>query len=1275
MYDPVSLDTVLINDAGDLLVGLSDGNVINAGRARGLQGPQGERGLMGMRGESGKNGVNGAQWYTGVGLPDIGLGGEGDLYLDVSSARLDLYRKDSSGWYVIAYIKGDQGGGVSGGEGAGGGGGNIIVQPGPGEPTTDGDGNVLNEGDLWYDPTTGWLYVYHQNEWVAVAGEPPVIMSATPPDQDYGEHPIQEGSLWFDTEQLALYIAGKDSSDNMVWITAIPADRSAVDDTVNIPFRPTGFATDGSEQQNPVTGITYKYNAPKNQWIDKAPKMGGAYYQDLAPDPNVDNLRPGDLWIDSGTHNLYVWTGDTWSQVNPGCNSNPKVHFQPSAPNGTQHIRGDLWIDSDTNKLFTWNGEIWMEVGASCGGTGTEEFVKIVGDTMTGPLILHDENGNQAEINISSQAVHKAYVDDQDAKLQQEIINLEEEINNIQASVEGGRWNFTVNPSVTAGEFRMSTGSFTAAAQTITINRKDLAASDHYWSQSEIGHNLEILDQTIGSTNNALYVITDITKDIGAEQTIFELELVRGTGSPSNNKPCVIKTFELQGGDPTAYVRKVGDEMSGKLHLQDDQGNPQVITDDDQAVHKLYVDEQLFGQNRECVELNGGKLCGGEPMPRFYDVPNWSYKQKNSAGVVHGKQNVIWWEYAKRWIYTTTNKVGAYNGLQIYISKTSLLDDTWDLFLEARTNNSTASVRLNFKGVGNKYLYYVQYFGYSSAQNNNLYGLVYRVDKDAQTTQLLARNSLSGFDITSSVIDDGGNLGMACTQTTYNSSNRTFTHTRYLYFFADETGAGSYRTITSYVSNTQSAAFTTNLLPRSVMRGFYVSFSSQTHYNWHTTHTTDVYYFDPYNNFMTTNVTSKLFPDRTNFSYTGSTGDYGTAYCLKLKTGDGTNPAPYTKITYNRELEHFYCVQQYSDSDKYTRDGSMGFKVFRSKQYKYEDVAWNTLDWLNLFTFSRGAEVVLDSPNSYTREIDYFAGELVTVTWSGVAVFSGTAGEPIIKHPYGKVWGSVDEGETWQFRETELRNDDGTLIPNTRAYINYSAENAAPLPDGGDYINLNFTKFSDTNDEFYNDEGEITNYIGNDDELTVGFQRYDLPFNIYTGSQALFWNGDQINLPADEIDLPATQIAYAGTEGLTALTTTAQRTTTESSVTDGYIYTLRFSGDGPSDPTLTTSSYYGLFLTPAWIKAVTKNIPSDATELEVYDMSGEWKNQENNGYHQTVSTANVAAATFNGINGVAVRFDSNSVSSSYKSWKANIAVTLRYVTTFGESGLPILPLN
>ena len=70
MYDPISVDTALVSANGDLLIQLTDGNIINAGKVRGSQGPQGERGLMGMKGDPGRDGVDGAKWHTGVGAPD-----------------------------------------------------------------------------------------------------------------------------------------------------------------------------------------------------------------------------------------------------------------------------------------------------------------------------------------------------------------------------------------------------------------------------------------------------------------------------------------------------------------------------------------------------------------------------------------------------------------------------------------------------------------------------------------------------------------------------------------------------------------------------------------------------------------------------------------------------------------------------------------------------------------------------------------------------------------------------------------------------------------------------------------------------------------------------------------------------------------------------------------------------------------------------------------------------------------------------------------------------
>ena len=42
MYDPISVSTALVSSGGDLLIELTDGTIINAGRVRGNPGPQGE---------------------------------------------------------------------------------------------------------------------------------------------------------------------------------------------------------------------------------------------------------------------------------------------------------------------------------------------------------------------------------------------------------------------------------------------------------------------------------------------------------------------------------------------------------------------------------------------------------------------------------------------------------------------------------------------------------------------------------------------------------------------------------------------------------------------------------------------------------------------------------------------------------------------------------------------------------------------------------------------------------------------------------------------------------------------------------------------------------------------------------------------------------------------------------------------------------------------------------------------------------------------------------
>ena len=92
----VSLDSVLVNSQGELLVGLTDGQVINAGRVVGPAGATGERGLTGLRGEAGRDGNS---ILSGYKAPSDDEGQDGDFYIDLSSPNYDFYGpKRSGGW-------------------------------------------------------------------------------------------------------------------------------------------------------------------------------------------------------------------------------------------------------------------------------------------------------------------------------------------------------------------------------------------------------------------------------------------------------------------------------------------------------------------------------------------------------------------------------------------------------------------------------------------------------------------------------------------------------------------------------------------------------------------------------------------------------------------------------------------------------------------------------------------------------------------------------------------------------------------------------------------------------------------------------------------------------------------------------------------------------------------------------------------------------------------------------------------------------------------------
>ena len=189
----------------------------------------------------------------------------------------------------LANLKVAPAGGGGGGSAAPGGDGRppIIYPPtNPGQqPIQYPDGGALEDGDLWWDPDSGYLYIYLNGEWHPIGERPPVAVQPTPPDYNASgdvdnQYPIVEGDLWFDSDQLALYVAAEDEAGDLRWVITTPADRSVLQDEVDIPDLPFRFPSpktgggnpfDGMTVYNPVTKLWYVFNAGKNQWIDLPP--------------------------------------------------------------------------------------------------------------------------------------------------------------------------------------------------------------------------------------------------------------------------------------------------------------------------------------------------------------------------------------------------------------------------------------------------------------------------------------------------------------------------------------------------------------------------------------------------------------------------------------------------------------------------------------------------------------------------------------------------------------------------------------------------------------------------------------------------------------------------------------------------------------------------------------------------------------------------------------------------------------------------------------------
>ena len=88
---------------------------------------------------------------------------------------------------------------------------------------------------------------------------PPVIIDIDPPKAITTSLPLRAGDLWFDSDQLALYVATKNVEADIVWVICIPGVTGVPGtQAASVPVI-WPKAVDGEEWINPLTQVTYSY--------------------------------------------------------------------------------------------------------------------------------------------------------------------------------------------------------------------------------------------------------------------------------------------------------------------------------------------------------------------------------------------------------------------------------------------------------------------------------------------------------------------------------------------------------------------------------------------------------------------------------------------------------------------------------------------------------------------------------------------------------------------------------------------------------------------------------------------------------------------------------------------------------------------------------------------------------------------------------------------------------------------------------------------------------
>jgi len=307
--DGVSIDTAIVNDAGELLLGFTNGSIVNAGRVVGPPGI-GERGPVGLPGKAGEDG---AAVLSGPRAPKTSDGKDGDHWIDVSTSEFSFYKRTSGAWTKLANLRtppqelGGQRTTVAGGGSGGGGGGN-------GRPPIIDDGT----------------------------NTPPAVY----PEGNAGG-PLHEGDFWVDANgALHVYIGGQWNKIRVYSDMVLPAGDAPAGSSRDVGGTVTNGGT-GQAIAEAANGETFRNQYEFNNWlyyrVDRSPIVADDEPAEH-PDFPVTGLKDGDYWINAGNQ-LYVWKAHQWLPLF----AKGLLDVSDQAPADPQ--LGQLWFNTKPEEL------------------------------------------------------------------------------------------------------------------------------------------------------------------------------------------------------------------------------------------------------------------------------------------------------------------------------------------------------------------------------------------------------------------------------------------------------------------------------------------------------------------------------------------------------------------------------------------------------------------------------------------------------------------------------------------------------------------------------------------------------------------------------------------------------------------------------------------------------------------------------------------------------------------------------------------------------------